>query len=950
MSRSPISLWRINWTWVSRSWLIGVTVGLAGAMLLLGQFVPGFGPSTAKGATASPYAFSQSESISRDFDVNGVQSLVDSRNFTVNVDQTSNLYGRQEIGVSWSGAHPTGGLVSDQNSIFAQGEEYPVVLLECRGVDSSTPPSGQQQLSPETCWTQNWSERYQDSYGDQYPPYRLDQYADSSDLQPIAGAPAQNPTVCATQGQYVPGDGADPPVQRWVPWVGADGTVYYGGNSGCGGEPPEANDNDTSALPSNETFGVTNDDANGDGSAEFDVLTSEQNETLGCSTTVACSLVVVPIMGIDCDVTSSTPAADVSQCEDTGYYPPGATMDVNNPLSELSVTGSLWWSASNWRNRISVPLTFATTSGSCSLTGPTADKSIDIYGSELMVRATDQWEPYFCLGDDNNDDYSMVHVQTGEPEARNLVASGGAEAAFTEFPQTGGYPVPTVNAPVAMTGFSIAYSISGTNGEPYQNLKLTPLLLAKLLTESYPDTTLLTQAFPLTGNVIDQPALASNPENITSDPEFEQLNPGVPQLDDVDAAAELISLSGDSDVIEALTTYINDDPAARAWLDGDSSGEPNACNSAGQYQAGATEACPAMAVNPAYVGMQLPVDQWPLLATPDTAQLYQSTWMQQNNPCLASSYPPGIPFLNQVASPVATLEDVAEDIQFDEPNSEVTCSQYNGSTTGEKLVADPREGAGNHFMLGVTPLADNYVYGLQSALLQTTPGNFVGPTTAALEATASLLKPDTTTGTWPIPYSQFETTAGQNAYPGTMIVYAAVPTEGLPKADAPEIGQILQFAATTGQQQGTDVGQLPQGYLPLTQADGLGGLAAYTEAAVADVTAQNGQLPSMTPASTPSPGNPSPSSITPTTSSDFGNGSYDGGPSASTTTVGSHTSGRSTRHGANSVVTLTPIQAVAERIQNWLGFFGSVYILGFCLFGLVFVPLVLVAGRRRGRW
>ena len=27
---------------------------------------------------------------------------------------------------------------------------------------------------------------------------------------------------------------------------------------------------------------------------------------------------------------------------------------------------------------------------------------VDVYGSELMFQATSQWEPYFCLGDDND--------------------------------------------------------------------------------------------------------------------------------------------------------------------------------------------------------------------------------------------------------------------------------------------------------------------------------------------------------------------------------------------------------------------------------------------------------------------------------------------------------------------------------------------------------------------
>ncbi len=930
-----------------RLWMTGVTVGLTCAIFLLAGWVSGFGASATTGSSG---AFSQSESIARDFNVNGTDTVVDSRNFGVTVSQTSNLFGRQELQVSWTGAHPTGGIVADQNSSAAQYEEYPVVLLECRGVDSTSPPSGQQQLSPETCWTQDSSERYQESYGDLYPPYRLDEYATASDTQAVVGAPAQNPAACAALGEYVPGID-DPPVQRWVPWEAADGTLYYGGNGGCAGQPPEAGA--TAALPSNETFGVS--DAQGNGSAEFDTFTAQENQTLGCSTTVDCSMVVVPIMGISCEVTPTTPVADASECEDTGYYTtPGSPSDGDPTSSQTAVTGSLWWSASNWRNRITVPLSFATTASACALTGGTSGNSIDIFGSESMIRATDQWEPYFCLGEDHNDNFSFVHVQTGEPEARNLVASGGAEAAFTEYPQPNGYAAPTVNAPVAMTGFTISYDISGDGGQQYQNLKLTPLMLAKLLTESYPDTS--SYAKFNTG-------IGDNPQNITQDPEFEQLNPGIPTLYSTDAAAELVSLSSDSDVIEALTTYINDDPAARAWLNGSSSGEPSACNSAGQYAAGASDACPAMVVNPAYKGIQLPVDQWPLLAPLDPQSFYDQ-FNQPGNSCLFDS---PVPYLDAIASPLATLESISEDIQFEQPNSAVSCSSVGTSKTGEKLVADTRQGAGQYFMLGITPLADDSPFALQPALLQTTPGNFVGPTTSALQATASLLKPDATTGTWPIPYSEFETAKGQSAYPGSLVVYAAVPTQGLPKADAADLGQILQFAATTGQQQGTDPGQLPPGYLPLTSANGLGGLAAYTQAAAADVTAQNGQVPPMVAASSSgsSSGSSTSNGHTTSTAASKAKGSQSG---RSTSTQGSSgggypdTAGTSTTtasggHGASAKhkvsplgVLLMPIQAVAERLENWLAFLGADGIFALCLFGLAAVPSALVVGRRRGMW
>jgi hypothetical protein len=908
-------------------------------------------------------AFSQSETVTRDFDVNGTDSVVDSRNFSVSVDQTANLIGRQDVTVSWTGAHPTGGIATNQNSISAQYEEYPVVLLECRGVDSASPPAGQSQLSPETCWTSDWSERYQQAIGDTDPPWRLDEYASSADTQAIVGQPSPLPASCTGASDPYAATSPAPGVQYWLPWVAADGTVYDGGDDGCAGSPPEADD--TSALPSNETFGVTG--TNGSGSAQFDVFDSQENQTLGCSTTVECSLVVVPIMGVSCNVTTSTPAADVSACEDTGYYPPGADSTGDATLPQTTVTGSLWWSASNWRNRIAVPLSLATTSAACNLTGATASNSLQVFGSELLIRATSQWSPYFCLGDDKDGTFSFVHVQTGEPEARNLVASGGADGAFTELPQTGGYPQPTVNAPVAMTGFSIAYSISGTDGQNYTNLKLTPLLLAKLLTESYPDIVALTQAAASTGGQVDMPALANNPYNITEDPEFEQLNPGIPVLGPSnDGAAELMSLSSDSDVMEALTTYINDDPSARAWLDGKSSGEPNVCNGAGKYQAGATDACPAMTVNPAYKGIQLPVNQWPLLTGPDLPGFYTGTYLQNFNPCLASSYPPGVAYLNQVASPVTTLEGISQNMQFDEPNSEVSCQQIDGSTVGEKLVADPRQGAGNYFMLGVTPLADNAVYGLQAAELQTSPGNFVGPTTAALQATASLLQPDASTGTWPIPYNQLETSAGQSAYPGTMIVYAAVPTAGLPSSDAADLGEFLDFAATTGQEQGTGVGQLPAGYLPLTQSNGLGSLAAYTQEAAADVAAQNGQIPTL-----PSGGSSS-------TSGSNGSGSNAAGVAAGSGTGqgssingafpfenwpfnspfgddgSSSTAGASKKAGdgsaAGSIMSLLPLAVSAYRIQGWISGIGGILTLCLCLAGLVLFPLGLVMGRRRGHW
>ena len=905
-----------------------LAVALAAAVaIVVAAALPGL-TATAPGAlvphAAAAPAFTKTETISRDEEVGGADKVVDTRTVTLNVSQTTNLKGRQEISVSWSGAHPTGGIVADDNSITAQDEEYPFVLLECRGVDSTSVPVTDQ-LSPETCWTQAWNEHYQDSLSDSYPPYRLDEYATTADRGPVVGAPSPLPKSC----QYF----ESAPVQYWVPFDAANGVVYNGGNGGCAGQPPEADDVGGSALPSNETFGVTNPD--GTGSAEFDLWTSAQNASLGCSNTVSCSLVAVPIMGISCDpstatVPSAVPASDVGACEGTGAFTPGQLMPSNGG-NQLTVSGSLWWAASNWRNRISVPLTFGVPDDACSVTTSGPSNVVDVYGSELLIQATGQWEPSFCL--DKASDFSFVHVQTGEPEARNLVATGSAEAAFTSFAQPGGYGKPVVNAPVALTGFAISYAIDGANGQPYTTLKLTPRLLAKLLTESYPAEQFIKQ---------DDPALAHNPVNITQDPEFQALNPGIAAINggSTEAASELMALSSDSDVIEALTTYINDDPSARAWLNG----TPD------QW---------GMVVNPSYKGIQLPVDQWPLLSTFVPTAQYDTTGFQENNNCL---YTDPVPYLPLVAAPLASLEDISQSLQYNLPNSTTQCDQPAPPlSTGEKLVTAGRQDAGSRFLIGITPFADSQRYGLETAALQTTSDTFVAPSDTSLKATVPLLRPDASSGTWPIPYATFQTAAGAAAYPGTMLVYAAVPTTGLPASDAKDYASLLDFIATTGQAPGDGVGQLPPGYLPLTAADGLGALAAYTQAAAVDVGAQNGQVPPVagTSKSSSSPGTTPGSTTSPTsvegsyptsgsgTSLPYGTSGADAVPGGRPRPGPGHTSGRKppTKHSLGFFQFGRTVSAAL-----WTGDALLVLLLGLGLLGALAVPAVFLEGRRRGRW
>jgi len=163
-----------------------------------------------------------------------------------------------------------------------------------------------------------------------------------------------------------------------------------------------------------------------------------------------------------------------------------------------------------------------------------------------------------------------------------------------------------VQAPIAVTGFAISYVIDDASGRPYTKLRLSPRLLAKLLSESYPGNSLIKNNYP---------ALADNPVNITKDPEFQSLNPGLPEYVNQEAASTLLSLSSEADLVYALTSYINADPEARGWLNG----TPD------QW---------GMKVNPTYQKIALPVYSWPLL---DATLAPQSYIDSGNNPAMPTA-------------------------------------------------------------------------------------------------------------------------------------------------------------------------------------------------------------------------------------------------------------------------------------------------------------------------
>lgn len=813
-------------------------------------------------ATAtSGYDYQVTKTLTRTHLIDGVTNqVVDSRSVSVRVQQTHLLRDRQGVLVSWTGAKPTQGITGDPNADVAIQQEYPVVVLECRGVDSTSVPVAKR-LSPETCWTNSPIERYGSAFSFQFAPWRVDRYATPADRvqwvnqpkTPACGKPPVDGTV------------------HYIPFNAANGTVYPIGVFACGGIPPEAANISSVGLPDNATWAPTSLD--GTGNTRFDIRTADDNASLGCSDTVACSLVVIPIMGISCDTAAlSLPPADQpanhlpqsalpdanSQCLTNGNFLPGQRVVPNSNEAE-AVSGKLWWSASNWRNRFVVPLTFAPSANLCALDSTTSP--LYFFGSELAIQATGQWAPAFCT---NPKLFTFRHVQTPEPQARSLLKLGNIEASLSSAAQPGGWTTPTVSVPVAATGWVIGYNVADKEGHLVSNLKLTPRLLAKLLTSSYSSEASVQSEYT---------ALSKNPVNITLDPEFRALNPTVPvTLFYSEAAASLYALSSDSDVMYALTSYIYADPDARAFLNG-------------------TPDPWGMVVNPNYnlappspatAQYSLPTNSWPLLDAFKPLGLYQPGL----NDCLAAV---PVPWLPLVASPTQRMINISLALQYGFNFAQTSCYQPNpGFPGGQKLTTAGRQYGGSQFVIGVSSLGDAVRYGFGTASLLTltnssaiakftdaTGRTFVPPTPASLAAALALFQPDKAAGIWTLDYSALRTApTAAVAYPGTALVNASIPTQGLSKLDAARYVTWLDIVTTSGQVPGLTAGTLAGGFLPLS--DGPAKMANFAAVAGPAILAQKGKVPGLLdnpPKPTPSPTPTTTATPTATTTSSGGGGS-----------------------------------------------------------------------------
>jgi hypothetical protein len=268
----------------------------------------------------------------------------------------------------------------------------------------------------------------------------------------------------------------------------------------------------------------------------FQVFTGAESSFLGCGkrddapSTDSCWLVAVPF------------SAEMI----------GATKALSNPGFDGPLTPSLW------AQRMQVRLSMAPVQNGC----PNGQSRTLGQGSEMLAAAMTSWAPALCAADN----IALGYTKLGDEQSREQYTAGASNLIFTSAPVTGS--TSTVYAPVAVAGVTFGFVVDHWQGLQTQQLKLTPQLIAKMLTESY-------QAGidNIQGTQIPTKAswVAGQPESVFTDPQFRKVN-GFTDADVYfsggDTTGDFIVSNMRSDAMVQIWNWLLADHDAKSFLDG----------------------------------------------------------------------------------------------------------------------------------------------------------------------------------------------------------------------------------------------------------------------------------------------------------------------------------------------------------------------------------------------
>jgi ABC-type phosphate transport system substrate-binding protein len=508
---------------------------------------------------------------------------------------------------------------------------------------------------------------------------------------------------------------------------------------------------------SNETsneFSAAPTGVSGGGEAVFEIQTSLEAPHLGCGAQTAtgprgCWLAVVPRGELRANGTRILEGERLN----------------GSPLS-----------ASNWANRVQIPLSFSPLTVSCAL----GNSERRVVGTEMISAAFYSWQPSLC-----KDIATFGYSQIGDGEARRQITGslfGSSGLAFIADPIDDELKGKNqlVYAPVANSAVVVAFNIEknfksdsplvSQNGSLVTELKLNARLVAKLLTQSYRNDV-------PGGN--NQEHVKDNPRSLVADPEFIQLNPDFEYFQRGLEPGGLLVALGSSDSTALVWRWLQNDPKANAFL----KGTPD------QW---------GMKLNKYYSSLELATDTE--IESFPKADL--STYRPNSN-----TPEPGFSTLDMRPYSHDMLDAAAAARRGDSKSKTI----WDPNKLPPAFSSGGAQPIGQRFMLAITDLPAAERYGLGVATLVSSTGQESKPTAITMNAAVSAMPVDASTG---ISYNDGKSVKG-TAYPWTSLTYAVVNVCTQTSKALSEYSSMLNYAAGPGQVAGEAQGMLPYGYVPL---------------------------------------------------------------------------------------------------------------------------------------
>ncbi len=416
-------------------------------------------------------------------------------------------------------------------------------------------------------------------------------------------------------------------------------------------------------------------------------------------------------------------------------------------------------------------------------------------GHESLSVAMTSWQPGLCASGQG-----FFYTGTTDDIARSAAVADQPKLSVVTDPITKG-SVPAgrelVYAPIAVSGVAVSLFIErdystnrpmGTrlrNGTRVEGLRLTPRLVAKLLTQSYSQSVWIRDGGPT--------YLRGNPLSLIDDPEFRQINQSLIGADAVgdldnqrDTLAKLTVTADSSDAVRLVWEWVLADPASRDFL----AGKPDPWG---------------MVVNQFYKGLDhFEVEGRPRADIPRLDQSCTDVPIDQIGTTKAVCALDAAPY-------AASLDQAAALAARGQPQGFESFVQDAVNPSVFKPARPVPQLVGRRALLVLTDTPSADLRGLVSASLRNADGRYIAPTRDSLAQALTGLSATEIPGVQRVD----PTGVRGSGYPLTRISYAVTAPSALDPAARASYALFVERVATDGQRPGTAPGTLPLGYTPL---------------------------------------------------------------------------------------------------------------------------------------